>query len=386
MILLTTLWSIATSAPLTLDNGVVLDIARSDADDGWIEAAWTGAHGTAHTAPGATATALMALRQGTHAVPAEQAVSTWVTAVGGLPTPLLGPVSAGETLRLRADRLEAWAWLTSDRLHDPLPNDLPAAYRDARLTWTEPSPLGASAWSWPATAEPLPDAVVGAQIDRLRDPRQLTLTVRGDVDVDSATLLLRTAFSSLSPTAEAAPLPNAPAAEASTRDRYEAAHDRVVVRVPLDEPPPELLSAARDELSALATSAWQAEVAVEDGPHPALLLRATPAPHGHQRVLDAWRRALRRLAAELDRPALASAPWAVLREHRRTDDPEVTALATTYGPMTAELVRLRLRALDQTPTSELAALIRTLRAERERMPAELRPALDLVLQRAEARQ
>ena len=56
------------------------------------------------------------------------------------------------------------------------------------------------------------------------------------------------------------------------------------------------------------------------------------------------------------------------------------------GELTAELVRIRLRTVAETPVRDLPDLIQRLRAEREAVAARLRPALDLVIAKAEARQ
>lgn len=393
------LWSAALAAPETtpLDNGVrVVVDARTDAP-GLVTVGWFSGVGSAHTAPGATAAALAAQAHGTHSVANGQVAHTWIETVGDLPTVHLCTDDAGATLTTSVDGLAGWAWLASDALADPVIHDV-------------------SATSWPVDVD-----VLRGQQRRLRDPRHLVVVVAGDVTLDAVVQAIGPAFRRLPSVAIDTVTPPV----TNTTDRVVIEQTRggpttLSMRVPAAQATRQVVRELDAAVaSALDGVAYDATLTLDDaGPTWTATLTATPSPGGSRSIEPAWQRFVLGVQGsdtappapthspptlvQLAHDALRSEPLpegqrndvlTALSDPHRTvvlgvglpDDPVLDAIRRAHGEMAAELVRLRLRTVSSTASGELPRLIRTLEAERARMPSALRPAMDPVLSAARER-
>ncbi len=424
------LWSVAAAAPetVTLDNGVRIVVDAAGDGSGIVDAGWFSGVGTAHTAPGATATALMSLHLGTTSVPEDTVVTTWVSTLATVPTPHLCALDAGTTSTIATDGLAAWAWLTSDSLADPTSDDIDRAHSLAQHSFPQVSPSGidraSSPWAWPAVvpSSRIDTATLHNQRARLADPSHLIVVVRGDTTLERVQTAVSASFSRLPPTdlhtQHVEPAPRTQRVVVTFTGEPE-----VVIRA--DIAPSiaarTLVAALNDRVkTALDRDAFDAQVRLDEtGEVWTLALHATPSVGRASSIEPAWQAWLQQLAGEglAPRPSpqrpeslatlahnilrptpvdagavqaalteLVAAPRTIYMGTAAPEDAELDRIRDQHGELTAELVRIRLRTVAETPKRDLPALIRQLRAERDAVAPRLRPALDLVITHAEARQ
>lgn len=424
------LWSVASAAPqtITLDNEVRIVVDATADGSGIVDVGWFSGVGSAHTAPGATATALMSLHLGTTSVPQDTVASTWASTLGTVPIPHLCALDAGARSTLSADGLAAWAWLTSDSLADPTSNDVALAHSLAQYTFPTSPTAGIdrapSPWSWPAVVDhPLIDtATLRLQRERLADPRQLVVVVRGDTTAEQVQTAVAASFARLPSTNLTTPLiTNAPRTQRVVATF--TGEPGVVIRADISPSVAarSLAAALNDRVQiALDRDAFDASVHLDDtGDVWTLALTATPSVGRASRIEPAWQAWLQQVAGEgltprpapprpatlmslahdalrpstLDTGTLQSALQDLLAAPRTVSlgtaapvDEDLQRIREQHGELTAELVRIRLRTVAQTPQRDLSDLIAQLRAERAAVTPRLRPALDVVITRAEARQ
>ncbi len=424
------LWSVAAAAPetITLDNGVRVVVDATADGSGVVDAGWFSGVGTAHTAPGATATALMSLHLGTTSVPTEAVVTTWVSTLGTVPNAHLCALDAGGTSTIAADGLAAWAWLTSDSLADPTSDDVARSHSMALQNFPTAPPSGIdrapSPWAWPAVAgAPVIDvATLQMQRARLADPRHLVVVVRGDTTVEQVRTAVSTSYSRL-PVTDLITATVEPAPRTQRVVATFTGEPTVVIRA--DIAPSiaarTLAAALNDRVkTALDRDAFNASVHLDEtGQMWTLTLHATPSVGRASSIEPAWQAWLQQvvgdglaprpepsvptplaaLAHDVLRPTplvagdlptaltgLLAAPRTVYLGAAAPEDADLDRIREQHGELTAELVRIRLRTVAETPVRDLPDLIQRLRAEREAVAARLRPALDLVIAKAEARQ
>ena len=421
-------WCAAWAAPQTVElpNGVRVVIDSTPALGTQVDIGWFTDVGSAHRTPGAVATALAAQQHGTTTVPADQVHTLWQQALGTAPTVHLCAHDAGSHARISPGNIEAWAWLASDALADTQLADPPAVQQTARTLFPAHPMQGIdrapAPESWPALVpeHSVADDIVRDTLADLADPAHLVVVVRGDVDLEATAAVLSPYFERL-PAVVSQRTAKVPTSRAVQREQTHAGSP--VARVRVDVPADAASEALARTLDAHVATALEEVVfdarvhLMTDAPIWTLELDAIPMPGGADRVPGAWTAWLQTLQGTGLPPSPPPAPQDVLRiahdslyapvpsrlsrqdvlmqvvgapstvvlSTPQPEDAEIDVIRRTVGELAAELVRIRLRELDTLDPTDVPEWVERMRADRDAVTPRLRPALDLLIRRAEGR-